>query len=241
MDLTLFQLATALGAVFMGALLQGMIGFGLAIVSAPILYVVAPSLVPGSLIMVGLMIALLTLRKYWGSLQLAEMKYAIAGRIPGSLVGAYLLAAASHNQMSLLMGGTLLMAVAVSLCPVNIQATRSSLLAAGVVSGITGTTSSIGGPPIALVMQNETGDRMRAGMSVYFVCSNIISLAFLAAADMFGWAHIKQALLMIPAILLGSWLASKLAVYVSHQVVRLTVLAACSLAGFTAIAGALSG
>ena len=105
MDLSLYQLLIAVFVVFVGALVQGMIGFGMAVVAAPILYIVAPSLVPGTLICMAMFLALLTVRKHRGTLKLAEMKYAVAGRVPGSLLGAYLLVVASREHMSLFMGG----------------------------------------------------------------------------------------------------------------------------------------
>ena len=239
MDLTLYQQLIVVSVVFLGALVQGVIGFGLAIISAPVLYIVAPDLVPGTLICLSAFIAMLTLRKHLKKLELAEMKYAIAGRLPGSVAGAYILAVASRQQMNLLMGAVVLFAVAVSLFPINIKASRSSLLAAGVVSGITGTTASIAGPPIALVMQNETGDRIRASMSAYFAFSNVISIVILAAANMFHWIHLKFALLLFPVVLSGSLVASKIAGKVDQQTIRMALLLLCSIAGITSIGSAM--
>ncbi len=234
-----YQQLIAVAVVFLGALVQGVLGFGLAIISAPVLYIVAPTLVPGTLICLSAFIALLTLRRYLRRLELADMKYAIAGRLPGSVAGAYILAVASHQQMNLLMGGIVLLAVAVSLFPVKIRASRSSLLAAGIVSGITGTTASIAGPPIALVMQNESGDRIRASMSAYFAFSNIISVIILAAGNMFHWIHLKFALLLFPVVVAGSLVAGKIADKVDQQAIRMALLFLCSIAGITAISSAI--
>ncbi|WP_062268949.1 sulfite exporter TauE/SafE family protein [Endozoicomonas arenosclerae] len=225
--------------VFAGALIQGMIGFGMAVVAAPILYIIAPSLVPGTLICMAMFLALLTVRKYRGSIELADMKYAVFGRVPGSLLGAYLLAVASREQMSLFMGGAVLLAVFASLFSVKVRATKSSLFVAGVVSGVTGTTSSIGGPPVALVMQNETGDKIRASMSIYFVFSSIISLIFLAAAGMLGTHDVKYALMLVPPVLLGSKIASRISHRIDQKIIRHALLVLCSLAGISAIASAI--
>ncbi|WP_161787268.1 sulfite exporter TauE/SafE family protein [Endozoicomonas numazuensis] len=222
--------------VFVGALIQGMIGFGMAVVAAPVLYIIAPSLVPGTLICMAMFLAMLTVRKYRGSIKLAEMKYAVAGRVPGSLLGAYLLAVASREHMSMFMGGAVLLAVFASLFSVKIQATKSSLFIAGVVSGITGTTSSIGGPPVALVMQNESGDRIRASMSIYFVFSSIISLSFLFAGGMVGWQDFKYALVLVPPVLLGSKMASRVSHRIDQRIIRHALLVLCSIAGVSAIA-----
>lgn len=236
MDLSLYPQLIAMLVVFLGALIQGMVGFGMAVVAAPILYIVAPSLVPATLICMAMFLSLLTVRKYRGALDLAEMKYAVAGRIPGSLLGAYLLAVASREHMSLFIGLAVLMAVFVSLFSVKIRATKSSLFVAGVVSGITGTTSSIGGPPVALVMQNETGDKIRASMSIYFVFSSTISLIFLSVAGMVGLDDFKDALMLLPAVLLGSKIASHVSPRIDQRIMRHALLVLCSIAGVSAIA-----
>ncbi|WP_252179323.1 sulfite exporter TauE/SafE family protein [Endozoicomonas sp. 4G] len=236
MDLSLYQLLIAMLVVFLGSLVQGMIGFGMAIVAAPILYIVAPSLVPGTLICMALFLSLLTARKYRGALDLAEMKYAVAGRVPGSLLGAYLLLVASKDHMSLFIGAAVLMAVFASLFSVKVRATKLSLFVAGVVSGVTGTTSSIGGPPVALVMQNETGDKIRASLSIYFVFSSFISLIFLSAGGMVGVHDVKNALVLLPAVLLGSKIASHVSHRIDQRVIRNALLVLCSIAGVTAIA-----
>ncbi|WP_422475881.1 sulfite exporter TauE/SafE family protein [Endozoicomonas sp. ALB032] len=236
MDLSLYPQLIAMVVVFLGALIQGMIGFGMAVVAAPILFVVAPSLVPGTLICMAMLLSLLTVRKYREALDLAEMKYAVAGRVPGSLLGAYLLVVASREHMSLFIGVAVLMAVIVSLFSVKVRATRSSLFVAGVISGITGTTSSIGGPPIALVMQNETGDKIRASMSIYFVFSSAISLIFLSAGGMVGLDDFKDALMLVPPVLLGSKIASHLSHRIDQRMIRHALLVLCSIAVVSAIA-----
>ncbi len=225
--------------VFFGAWVQGMIGFGLAVVSAPVLYLIAPQMVPSALICVSLFTALLGLRRYRGKIDLADIKYAILGRVPGSLLGVLLLSFATHDTMSILIGVSVLLAVLISLSRINIRVSKKNLFIAGFISGVTGTTSSIGGPPVALVMQNESGDRIRAGMSVFFAFSNIISLIFLAAVGLFDLEDLVMALALLPAILAGSFLSGKLSLKVNQQIIRHMLLLICSFAGVSALASAL--
>ena len=105
MDFTIFELITAFVAIFFGALVQGTIGFGLAIVAAPVVYLVTPELVPGSIILMGMLIGSLTAKRSMHAVELQEIKSALMGRIPGSLLGAVLLTMASQRTMGLFMGG----------------------------------------------------------------------------------------------------------------------------------------
>ena len=239
LDADIAHYLLAMLVVFLGAWVQGMIGFGLAVVSAPILYLIAPQLVPSALVCVSLFTALLGLRRYRGRVECSDIKYAIAGRIPGSLLGVLLLSFTTRDTMSILIGVSVLVAVMISFSRINVTVSKKNLLFAGFISGITGTTSSIGGPPVALVMQNESSDRIRSGMAIYFVFSSLISLTFLAAAGLFGIKDFWMALALLPAILAGSFLSRKLSLKVNQRIIRHMLLLICSFAGVTALASAI--
>ncbi|MGI9277431.1 MAG: sulfite exporter TauE/SafE family protein [Endozoicomonas sp.] len=239
MDLTNLEMLAALSAVFAGALVQGTIGFGLAVVAAPVLFVIEPELVPGSLITMAMLTGLLTALRYLGSLQVADLKYAVLGRVPGSIVGAGLLAVASAQAMSLFLGICVLLAVAASLSQYKLQATPKTLMSAGFLSGVMGTTSGIGGPPMALVMQNQSGDKIRAQLSAYFVISCLVSLVILRVSGQLDWWHVKNAAFMVPAVLAGLWVAGRIAHRINQVLMRRALLVICSVAGTSAIVNAM--
>lgn len=239
MDFSIFELLIVFGAVFLGALVQSLIGFGLAIVAAPILYIFTPELVPGSLILMGLLTGSLTARRYIHALEVRDIQSAVLGRVPGSVLGAMLLGIASQRTMGLFMGGSVMFAVLASLSPYRVKVNRKTLFSAGVLSGIMGTTSSIGGPPMALVMQNQSGDRIRANLSAFFVCSSIISLSILAYTGLFGWMQLKYGLLLVPMAFLGNLLAGRLVHFTNQQMIRKALLVLCTVAAVSAIYSAV--
>ena len=51
---------------------------------------------------------------------------------------------------------------------------------AGATSGVLGTATSIGGPPMALVWQNSSGPKLRGTMSGFFLVGSVLSIAVLA-------------------------------------------------------------
>ena len=52
---------------------------------------------------------------------------------------------------------------------------------AGATSGVLGTATAIGGPPMALVWQRKSGARLRGTMSGFFLVGSVMSIAALAA------------------------------------------------------------
>ena len=80
------SLALALVIIFFGALTQSIIGFGLAVVASPLLYLVEPDLVPAPVIMMGFAISALTLVRERGHLEFNGLQYALLGCIPGGFM-----------------------------------------------------------------------------------------------------------------------------------------------------------
>ena len=234
------ELIASLGIIMLGSLIQGAIGFGLAVVAAPILYYVDPSLLPGPLIFASGVLGLLSSKRYFKSLDRNILGFAIAGRIPGAIAGVMLLSASTGPLLGLLLGSMVLLAVAMSLSPYKLKTTPITLFSAGFCSGVMGTSVSIGGPPMALLLQNESSDRIRANLSLFFVLGSSVSLLALHLNGMFGWMQIKQGFILIPAILLGHYLAKKIADKVEPHQVRQILLVICSISGISAIFSAIS-
>jgi hypothetical protein len=78
-----------------------------------------------------------------------------------------------------------------------------ALVIAGIASGAGGTAASIGGPPIALLYQGESGPRVRGTIGGYFVLGSVTSIAALAAADQVTSESLVSAALLSPFLLCG--------------------------------------
>ncbi|MGB1401288.1 MAG: sulfite exporter TauE/SafE family protein, partial [Pseudohongiellaceae bacterium] len=113
--------------------------------------------------------------------------------------------------------------------------TAPAMFSAGFLSGFMGTSSSIGGPPMALVLQHEENDFIRANLAAFFIVSCLMSLAMLSTVDRFAWPHIQISLPLIPATLLGYWVAMKTLRLISHQRLRTASLILCGIAGCSAV------
>jgi uncharacterized membrane protein YfcA len=132
--------------VAVGACLQGAVGFGLSLLAVPILLLVDPSLVPVPLIVASLTINVGSSYRNRGGID-GAVRWALLGSMPGTVLGAYAIAVLPQRPLAITLGVLVLAAVAVSASGLEVAPTTGSLLAAGAISGFTGTASSIGGPP----------------------------------------------------------------------------------------------
>ncbi|MCD9514988.1 sulfite exporter TauE/SafE family protein [Photobacterium carnosum] len=221
--------------IFLGSFVQTAIGFGLAIVSAPILIIIAPQYVPAPICLVALFISLLNSLKHRNSIELGGLKMAILGRIPGSIAGATLLVFVSTQSLSLWVGLLVLLAVFISIMPFRIEPTPKRMVIAGFFSGLFGTSSAIGGPPMAILLQHQEANQLRGNLSAFFVFSSIISLITLIPVGFLNIDKLWLTLPLLPAAWAGYWLALKTTQSLPKQTIRYGALTLCFICGFIAI------
>jgi uncharacterized protein len=223
--------ALAAVAVVFAACVQASVGFAYALLAAPLLALVEPSLVPGPVIVSSFVLSALTAWRERTSIDRAGVATTLIGRLPGSILAGLAVHMLPMETFELLFGGIVLCAVALSLWTRGVRPTRPALLIAGFVSGLMGTLTSVGGPPIALVYQSATGPRMRATLNAYFALGGLVSMAVLASAGRFGRHELIFGLSLLPAVAVGFWLSGALRARLDRSGTRVAALmlaGACS-------------
>ena len=202
------EVVSIFAVVTLAACLQGCIGFGMALIAAPVLVLIEPALVPAPLMASGLVLVSLLAARDRAHADFHALRWAILGNVGGAAVAAWLLTLLDASGFSILFGLLVLIGVALSAWGARVRVTRSSTLAAGMLGGFMGTTTAIGGPPVALVYQHSGAQQFRGTLSAYFVVSSCVGLTALATVGRFGRAEMELALLLIPGQLLGFLLSS---------------------------------
>ncbi|WP_163834169.1 sulfite exporter TauE/SafE family protein [Spartinivicinus ruber] len=219
--------------ILIGSVVQTAIGFGMAVVAAPLLFLMNPDYVPGPIILAALFNCLANTYYFRHSISLKGLSSAMLGRIPGCIAGGGLLLVLPQSLLAGFLATLIAFALIVSLANWSIRATPKTLFVAGFVSGLTGTSTSIGGPPMALVVQNESADFIRANLASFFLYSCITSLIILVIMGSFRWQQLKLGLPLIPATLLGNWLAYQILHFISKTQIRRFTLCLCFIATIT--------
>jgi hypothetical protein len=219
----------AAGVLVVGAFVQRATGFGLAVVSAPLLLMLEPRLVPVVLVLFGLTVSLMMVRHYWHEVSLGPISMALVGRLPGNALGVWLLLAAPMVVMEKLIAAIVLFAVLVTLFRFRLPVNRVTLFSAGVLSGIFGTVASISGPPIVLLMHGFPPDRLRGNLAAFFILTSTLTLFTLALAGQVSAWHFGVAVTLLPAVLLGNALANRIASRLDRRWLQGVSLSLCAL------------
>jgi uncharacterized membrane protein YfcA len=220
-------------AVALGALVQGSVGFGIALVAAPLLAIIDPRLVPVPMLLLATAHATLTLRREYRHADWTGVGWALLGRLPGIAIGVLAVAVLPPRWFGLAVAVVVLACVALSVVRWRPRPTVPALLLAGVVSGAAGTASAIGGPPVALLYQHAPGARVRATMAAYFVVGSVLSLTGLFLGGQFGGDALRAAATMVPFLVAGFALSGPVRRLLDHGWTRPAVLA---MAGAGALA-----
>ncbi|HET6733632.1 sulfite exporter TauE/SafE family protein [Mycobacterium sp.] len=190
-------------AIILASCMQASIGFGMGMLAAPIVAIVDPSLIPGTLIMLATLLTIFVVIREHEEIDLSGTGWALVGRVPGTIAGALLLAALPERALAIVLAGVVLVGVALTSTGWIPVPHRRNLILAGATSGVLGTATSIGGPPMALVWQNTTGARLRGTMSGFFLVGSLMSIAVLTLTGAVDGRTVSSFAVLMPAVVIG--------------------------------------
>lgn len=237
--MTTFAWLAAILIIAVGAAIQGSIGFGLGVVGAPILILLEPRLVPGPILLDALVLTLLVTVREWKHVRLADLGWSVPGRLLGTGLAVWILKVVPAGRLQFTMGLFMLLAVALTMIGPRLRVGRRTLFGAGTLAGVMSTITSMGGPPMALLYQNEEGPRLRGTLAAFFSLGVVFSIGGLAVAGRFGWTEVRLAVLLLPGILIGFALSAWSANRLDRRQTRAIILVTSAFAGILVVANGL--
>jgi uncharacterized membrane protein YfcA len=225
----------------MGALVQGGVGLGLGLIAAPVVTLLDPALMPGSMLVAGAALPVLILAREARHTDWPGVSWALAGRLAGTAAGIWLVTAVPVPALGVLVGAAVLAVIAVTVLGGELPRNRWTLLTAGVVSGTTGTATSIGGPPVALLYQREAGARVRASLSLFLSAGNSLALAALALTGHLPARDLEAGLVFLACAGGGLAAAARFRRFLDAGRIRVAVLVTAAASATVLIAHSLVG
>ena len=190
-------------AVLVGSTVQSVVGLGIGLVSAPVITLLEPALMPGTLIMLALVLPVLTLVRDHDDIDWPGLTWSLPARMLGTGIGVWVVTLFTERQLGIAVGVMVIFMVLITWLVFEVPVNRGTLSTAGFIGGITGTATSIGGPPFALLYMNRPAQQIRTTMAVYFLIGAALSLGGLVIAGDLTGAQLRAALELSPALLVG--------------------------------------
>ena len=222
--LTLGQYLWAAGLIWTAATIQGAMGFGLALIAAPLLLMTVPMLVPGPLICISLVLMSLVCYRDFHSVDRPGLVWGTLGRLPGSLLAGVVMGWLPTKPLNLLFASLIFFAVILSSRGWRVPMNRWSMVIAGALSGLMGTISSVGGPPVALLYQHHTPSTIRGTIAGHFLIGGALSLVVLVVMGRFGMDELLVSAALFPSGLLGFFCSGPLITHMQQRHLRVAIL-----------------
>ncbi len=234
-DVSLIQLVLANLALMAGACLQGVAGYGIGTLAAPLLFLISPLLIPAPLVLNATLLTVFMLVRNRSALQIRQVRFAIGGGVGGAILAALTLLVISTQGFDVIFGVLILLAVALSVGGLRPTLNARNSILAGAASTYMGTITAVGGPPIALIYQNEKGPLVRANMSAFFLAASFLSLSALFTSGYLGQTELMLFVATFPGVLIGFWLSGKLVNRMPFEGLRPVILGVAAVAGLAAL------
>ncbi len=211
-------LVTIWAVVICGSILQISLGMGFGLAVGPLLALIEPSFVPGPTLLLGMLTALFAAIPERQNIQWREVSVATMGRIAGVLAAVTVLSFLPDRKTFLLTFGVMiLIALLFSVSGGRLRFNNWSLSSMGFVSGLTGTITSVGAPPMAIVYQDHKPSQARPTLSAFFAIGCLISIIGLATAGWFRGSDFYRVLILFIPVLVGTWVGRHVIAHLDHR------------------------
>ncbi len=194
--------------VFVAAIVQVGLGMGFGLTAAPLLALFNPELVPVPTLILGLLTALWGAWRERSSIAWSEVGLGVAGRAVGVAAGTVILFNLTDRKSFMLVFGAMIgLATILSLSGRRIAFSPKSVGAMSSLSGLMGTITSVGAPPMALIYQDRPAAIARPTLAAFFAFGCTFSLIGLHVAGWTDRQDILVAVLMLPPLFAGMFVA----------------------------------
>lgn len=227
-----------------GGIVQGCAGFGLGLTVAPcLMLVLAPAVAVPTVLTLSIVNSLLVTLHAHRHLHRPTLIPLVIGGTVGTPIGIQILRLADANLIKV-SAGIFVVFVAGAMIAGWSRPLRNpgrALIPVGILSGILGGSTSMGGPPVVLFLANQDTPKesFRASLISYFFFASCFAVLLQAAAGMYTRQVAMQSAAFIPPLLFGTFCGVALAQHVPEQAFRRAVLIGVACMGVVLLVSSL--
>ncbi len=235
----------ALPIVFLAAAMSGLAGFGFSIISVPALLIFYP---PATVIALNKILTLgttwMVLIGIWREISWRHLLRLVPFALAGLAGGIQVLRVLDDQAITLVVGVTVILFALLLLSGLIRHLPERPWMAplAGLVSGVSSTSTGMSGPPLVLFFTviGLPVAVFRATSVTYFLLIDLVGLPALLSQGVVSGSDVTLSLLLAPAAVAGRWAGSLLVPHVTPARFRRVVLVLLLGTGAIAIANALA-
>jgi uncharacterized protein len=235
-------LVALLSALLAGAV-SGLTGFGLALISTPLLLFVYD---PRTVVVITVALSIfINFAVVWDSWRDAQRRVVIALLPPafvGIVMGVEVLRVVNPLYIRLAVGVVVVFSALLLLRDIQLPGaeTRWGTVLAGWASGALSTSTGLAGPPIVLLLASRGLPKrvFRGSSALYFLVMSVAGVVVLFYRRLFDASDVQLMLVLIPAAFLGKAIGTAMLKRISEKTFRTITLSIVILTGSLGVATA---
>ena len=239
-----WELIVALLAALLAGTVTGLTGFGLALISTPLLLFVYE---PRTVVVLTVFFSIfINIAVVWDSWREARRPLAVALFVPsavGVVLGVEVLRVVDPVYIRLAVGVVVVLSALLLVREVRLPGaeTRWGPVVAGSASGALSTSTGLAAPPIVLLLASRglPKEVFRSTSALYFLAMSVIGLIVLAGRGLIEAGEISLSLVLVPAAIVGKVVGTALLKKFSEKAFRAFSLGLVILTGTLGVATAL--
>jgi uncharacterized membrane protein YfcA len=238
--LDLEVLAFAFAAIFLAAVVQSLTGFGFGIIAVPLLtLLISPKVVAPIALLNAFTLNVLILRRSYADVDPTRIWPLALAAFAGLPIGTWFLVNSDVLLLRLSIGIATTVFTVLYLFGFRREVTNERLasIPVGFASGLMQGSINMSGPPVILFFTNQRIPRhvFRASIVAYFTLVILAAIPLYVASGILDFDAVANAVVMFPALVLGTVVGVRLIPWVDEGQVRRVTLLIVLAAGITSI------
>ena len=231
--------------IFTASFIQGITGFGFALIAVPLLSYFLPlkSIVP-LVVLYSLATNLFILKETRNHIRLKDIRWVIIFGIIGIPFGVWILKTVDVNLLKTLAGFTIAITAAAMIKGFQMKF-RNEVISSGVagfLSGVLNGSISMSGPPVVIFLANKDAEKdvFRANLSLYGIITNLITIASFFISGLASPVIFKNFIFLFPGLVAGIMIGNLTVRKINETLFRKLILISIIAMGLTIVITSLS-
>lgn len=224
-------------SILLASLVQGITGFGFALIAVPLLSLFIPELrnITPIIVIYSFLTNIIVLYKTKQYIDLKKILPLVIFGILATPIGTYILLYVDVNTLKIIVGAIITVTALAMLknYKINIKNQNISYSVVGLLSGLLNGSTGLSGPPVVLLLtnQNTNKDVFRANLTFYGITTNIFAIILFVSEGIINNSVINFTVLYLPALITGVFYGIKISSKINETLFKTITIYLISILG----------
>jgi uncharacterized membrane protein YfcA len=226
-------------------IVQGITGFGFALIAVPLLSLFIPELrnITPIIVIYSFLTNIIIVYKTKQYIDLKKILPLIIFGILATPLGTYILLYVKVNTLKIIVGAIITITALAMLknFKINIKNQNISYGIVGLLSGFLNGSTGLSGPPVVLFLTNQNTDKdvFRANLTLYGIATNIFAIILFISEGIINTSVLNFAGVYLPALIIGTFLGIKVSSKINEIFFKILTIYLISFLGLYTVISAL--